>query len=81
MSDRETTQPTPRMRITEATGPAPPWSGVKFTCEKCKGVFELEAADKCRPKVDELRGKIFWGRFETPPCPTPGCSHINAVRK
>ena len=39
---------TPRMEIVEDPTPLPPWAGVKFTCERCRGEFQLEAADKCQ---------------------------------
>ena len=82
MSANETATPTPRVKITPAETPAPPWTGMKFTCEKCKGEFQLEAADKCELRLvvnDHLRA------YNTPPCPDYDsmrgtfCEHINVI--
>jgi hypothetical protein len=77
MSANETSAPTPRMRIyPAAAGPPPIWTGVKFTCAKCKGEFQLEAADQCKRRFvvnDHLR------TYNTPRCPTPGCGNINII--
>jgi hypothetical protein len=76
MSHHETATPSPRIAITPATSAAPPWSGVKFTCSQCKAEFQLEAADNCKLRLvvdDSLRS------YDTPPCPAPGCGHINII--
>jgi hypothetical protein len=72
----EALEQTPRMQITVADTPAPPWTGLKFTCEKCQGEFQLEAADPCSLRLvlnDHLK------THNTPPCPTEGCGQINVV--
>jgi hypothetical protein len=66
----------PKIEITATTSPAPPWAGEKFACEKCKGEFQLEAADPCELRLilnDHLES------YNTPPCPTKGCGHINVI--
>jgi hypothetical protein len=76
VSHNETATPTPRIRITPAESPAPPWTGKKFTCEKCTAEWQLEAADQCELRIvvnDHLHA------YNTPPCPTPGCGHINVI--
>lgn len=74
MSQHETATPSPKISITPAIDPAPPWTGVKFTCSECLGEFQLEAADRCtwfRLNPDSSR------TYVTPACPTPGCVAIN----
>ncbi len=63
--------------------PLPPiWVGVKFTCSKCGGEFELEASDVCLIKSHERRpgGTVV---IEPPICKTVdngvGCNKINTV--
>lgn len=76
MSHNETAVPSPKISIMPATDPAPPWTGVKFTCAQCTGEFQLEAADNCELRLvvnENLRA------YDTPSCPTPGCGHINVI--
>lgn len=70
MSHNETATPQPRIAITPATDPAPPWTGKKFTCSECTGEFQLEAADVCRPTTSTTPG---YAAYKTPACPTHGC--------
>lgn len=70
MSKDETTQPTQRIAIDVDRSPAPPWTGIKFTCAECSGQFRLEAADKCTPTTSTTPG---FSAYKTPPCPTPNC--------
>jgi len=72
----ESLEKTPRMQITATETPAPPWAGLKFTCEKCNGEFQLEAADPCELRL-VLNGHLK--TYSAPPCPTEGCGHINTV--
>lgn len=82
MSHDQTATPTPRIAITPAKDAAPPWAGKYFTCGKCGGEFQLEAADKCELRLivsDHLRA------YDTPPCPCSwtkpkeSCGHINVI--
>lgn len=65
---------TPRMQITVDPTPAPPWTGVKFTCEKCQAEYHLEAADRCVPI---MRGSGKVTGYLTPIC--LDCGHVNVV--
>lgn len=73
MSDRETSRPTPRMSISESKTPAPPWTGVKFKCDKCGAVYQLEAADHCTPRVH--------GGYFTPACRNCGRICVIIVKR
>jgi len=68
--------PTPKMQISVSETPAPPWAGVKFPCVKCKGEYQLEAADVCELRFvlnDHIKA------YAVPPCPTEDCGHINVI--
>jgi hypothetical protein len=73
-ASNETTQPSPRMSIVADATPAAPWTGVKFTCEKCQAVFQLEAADEC-----QLRAVVSdtLASYDAPACWS--CGHVNVI--
>lgn len=56
--------------------PAPWWTGVEFTCEKCGAVFQLEAADKCIPALIVHEGDLP-NRYNTPAC--WNCDTVNTI--
>lgn len=76
MSHNETATPSAKISITPATDPAPPWTGVKFTCanRKCLAEYQLEAGDQC---VEQLRMEFEAPKFATPACWE--CGHINII--
>lgn len=76
MSHNETAAPSPKIAITPATDPAPPWTGEKFTCVTCGGEFQLEAADRCTLRLIVNEGLRA---YDTPPCPTEHCGTINVI--
>lgn len=65
-----TTSPAARVAITVDPTPAPPWTGVRFTCGTCSAEFQLEAADECK--------EIDRGEFLAPDCWT--CGQVNAIQ-
>ncbi|HWM26565.1 MAG TPA: hypothetical protein VNP98_17240 [Chthoniobacterales bacterium] len=74
MSQHETATPSPKISITPATKPPPPWSGVKFTCDKCQAEYQLEAGDQC---IEQLRMEFESRKFATPAC--WDCEHVNII--
>lgn len=76
MSHNETAAPSPKISITEATDPAPPWTGVKFTCQnpQCRAEYQLEAADQC---VEQLRMEFEAPKFAAPPC--WDCGYVSII--
>lgn len=73
MSKDETTQPAQRMKLSLASGPNPPWTGLYFACA-CGAEYQLCASDEC---VERLRMEFESRRVETPPCWT--CGKVNTV--
>jgi hypothetical protein len=71
MSATETSAPQQKIAIAVDPSPPPPWAGVKFTCEKCGAIFQLQAADKCAV-IDPAAAAYFM-----PAC--WDCGHVNVV--
>jgi uracil-DNA glycosylase len=55
------------MRITPTRTAAPAWTGLKFICERCGILNQLEAADACEFVTESF--------VRTPACPSRGCGN------
>jgi hypothetical protein len=70
----ETTAPANAVKIAVDQSPAPPWTGVKFTCNACSAEFQLEAADGCALHAT----LIDYFLYEAPGC--WNCGRVNLIR-